>query len=78
MNPNLLTLMQSQGGPLLIKTGFVVILLLMEIFLLVLHKQIRSMNAIVTQPDMFPYLQSFTILLEIIIVVLILVTLVIL
>lgn len=78
MNPNLLTLMQSQGGPLLIKTGFVVILLLMEIFLLVLHKQIRSMNAIVTQPDMFPYLQSFTILLEIITVVLILVTLVIL
>lgn len=70
--------LQNQGALLLFKVGFVIIFLGVEIFLLVLHKQVRSMNTIITQPDMFPYLQIFMIVLEIITILLILLTLVIL
>lgn len=70
--------LQTQGVFFLFKIGFGAILVLFELFLLVLHKQIRSMNTILTQPDMFPYLQVFAIFLEIAVGVLFIVTLVIL
>ena len=78
MESNTLAVLQTTGASLLLKGGFLAILVLFELFLFVLHKQIRSMNTIITQPDMFPYLQTFAIFLEIAVVVLIIVTLVVL
>ncbi len=77
MNLNFLAL-QTLGLSLLLKIGFGSILVLFELFLFILHKQIRSMNTILTQPDMFPYLQTFAIFLQIAVGVLFVVTLVIL
>ena len=78
MSPEQLTFLQTHGGTLLIKFSFVVLLLLVGAFLFVVLNQIRAMNRIVTQPDMFPYLQSFVIFLEICTLALIVVTIVIL
>lgn len=69
---------QTQGGILLLKFAFVSLLILIVLFLFVVLNQIRAMNRIVTQPDMFPYLQSFVIFLGICAMALIVVTLVIL
>lgn len=63
MNLNPLVFVQNQGLALIFKVGFLVILGMIELFLVVVLKQIRSMNTIVTQPDMFPYLQTFVFLL---------------
>lgn len=70
--------LSTVGLSLLVKIGIGAILVLFELFLFVLSQQIRSMNTILTQPDMFPYLQMFAIFLQIAVGVLFIVTLVIL
>lgn len=40
------------------KYGMLLLLGLFALFLLVILKQIRSMNTIITQPDLFPILQA--------------------
>lgn len=42
----------------ILKIGVVVLLGLYILFLLVIVKQIRSMNTIVTQPNLFPIIQT--------------------
>lgn len=78
MNSDLITTFQQHGVALLFKIGFLIILVLFFAFLTVVLKQIRSMNTIVTQPDLFPYLQSFALGLIIITVTLFIVAVVIL
>lgn len=68
MNPNIVPFLQQQGVALMFKIGFLVILSLLELFLLVVLKQIRSMNTIVAQPDLFPYLQTFVIFLMFVVI----------
>lgn len=78
MNPEQLLFVQTQGASILLKISFSAIFILIGLFLFVVLNQIRAMNRIVTQPDMFPYLQSFVIFLGICDILLIVVTLVIL
>lgn len=79
MNPEQVLLqLQTNGGILIFKIGFLVVLGMVGIFLFVVLTQIRSMNTIVTQPDMFPYLEAFVFFLMICIIALFLVTAVIL
>lgn len=78
MSPEQILFVQTQGAAILLKTSFTIILVFIELFLFVVLNQIRAMNRIVTQPDMFPYLQSFVLFLGICGIVLIVVTLVIL
>lgn len=78
MSPEQLLFLQTQGASLILKIGFVAILLLVGTFLFVVLKQIRAMNKIVTQPDMFPYLHSFVLFLGLCTLALIILTIVIL
>jgi len=64
LNIDQLAAMQSVGANFVIKAVFLTILASMEILLFILHKQLHSMNTIVTQPDMFPYLQTAVFFLE--------------
>lgn len=66
------------GITLFFKVGFLIIIGMVAILLLVVLNQIRSMNTIITQPDLFPFLQAFVLLLELAIIALFLATLVIL
>ena len=59
MNPEQLVQLQTHGGLFIFKIGFLIILIMVALFLFVVRTQIRSMNTIVTQPDMFPYLEAF-------------------
>lgn len=43
---------------LVFKIGILVILAMYTLFLLVILKQIRSMNTIITQPNLFPIIQT--------------------
>lgn len=70
--------LQTTGIHIISKLGFLVILFFVLIFLLVVFKQIRSMNKIVTQDDLFPYLEIFTLFLIGGVIVLFLVSIVIL
>lgn len=78
MNLNTFLFLQQNAGLILFKAGFLLVLFMVGIFLLVVLKQIRSMNTIVTQPDLFPYLESYVIFLELCTVALFLVGVVIL
>lgn len=78
MNPEQLLQLQTQGGIFLFKIGFLIVLIMVALFLFVVRSQIRSMNTIVTQPDMFPYLEAFVFFLFVCIVALFIVTAVIL
>lgn len=78
MNLNQLTLIQTSGLSLILKASILIVLGGMEVFLFVVLSQIRSMNTIVTQPDMFPYLQSFVFFLGICVIALFVAALVIL
>ena len=79
MSPDqLLSFLQTQGGILLLKISFLILFVLLGAFLFVVLSQIRAMNRIVTQPDMFPYLQWFVIFLGICTAALVVMTLVIL
>jgi hypothetical protein len=60
MNLSQLTFVQNHAVLFLFKTGFLTVFVLFFFFLLVVIKQIRSMNTIVTQPDLFPYLEIFS------------------
>jgi len=78
MNLATFLFLQQNVGVILFKTGFLLALFMIGIFLLVVQKQIRSMNTIVTQPDLFPYLESYVLFLELCTVALFLVGVVIL
>ncbi|HSD98943.1 MAG TPA: DUF5657 family protein [Patescibacteria group bacterium] len=78
MSPEQLFSLQTQGASLVLKIGLVAVLFLVGIFLFVVLKQIRAMNRIVTQPDMFPYLHSFVLFLGLCTIALIILTIVIL
>ncbi|HYK07995.1 MAG TPA: DUF5657 family protein [Candidatus Eisenbacteria bacterium] len=78
MNPEQLLQLQTQGGIFIFKIGFLIILGMVGLFLFVIRNQIRSMNTIVTQPDMFPYLEAFVYFLFICVIALFIVTAVIL
>lgn len=47
---------------LVIKIGMLAVIFLFALFLGVVYKQVKSMNNIVTQPYLFPYLQTFAII----------------
>jgi hypothetical protein len=78
MNPEQILQLQTHGGIFIFKIGFLVVLAMVGLFLFVVRNQIRSMNTIVTQPDMFPYLEAFVFFLFICIIALFIVTAVIL
>lgn len=63
MNHDILTLIQTQGIHFAFKIGILAIFLLFAVFLFVVMRQIKSMNAIVTQSDLFAFLQFFNLLL---------------
>lgn len=60
MNPENIQSLQANGLHILFKSGFLLLVIMFFLFLLVVYKQIRSMNKILTQPDLFPYLELFT------------------
>lgn len=62
MEFNLSTLSGHATLLLLTKAGIIAILFFFSIFLVVLLKQLRSMNETITQPNHFPFLHQFTIL----------------
>jgi len=45
-----------------IKVGIITLLVLFLLFVIVVWKQIRTMNQIVTQPSLYPILQAITFL----------------
>lgn len=63
MNLDQLTFLQTQGVHYAFKFGILALLLLFAVFLMIVLKQIKSMNTIVTQPDLFPILQFFNLIL---------------
>lgn len=78
MNLDILTFIQTQGVAFTFKVGMLVVLTLFILFQIVVVKQVRSMNTIITQPDLFPYLQSFIFFVLTVTVMLFLISLVIL
>lgn len=55
---NAATLLQSTTISMTFKAGFLLIVTLYLLFLFVILKQIRSMNTIITNPNLFPIIQS--------------------
>lgn len=55
---NIATLFQLSTVNETFKLGVLVLTILYMLFLLVILKQIRSMNTIVTQPNLFPIIQG--------------------
>lgn len=78
MNLNQFFAIQTIGVALFFKVGFLIVVAMVGLLLLIVIKQIRSMNTIITQPDLFPFLQAFVILLELSIIALFIASLVIL
>ena len=78
MNLNQFFAIQTVGVALFFKVGFLIVISMVAVLLLIVLKQIRSMNTIITQPDLFPFLQAFVLLLELSVIALFLATLVIL
>lgn len=63
MSPNPTLLFQASSTFLLIKIGIEALLVLFFIFLLVVLKQLSTMNTIITQQQLFNFLRVFTFLL---------------
>ena len=55
---NLSTIAQNSSILLIFKIGSLIIIAFYVLFLLVILKQIRSMNTIIAQPDLFPIIQG--------------------
>lgn len=63
MSPQAIAFIQNDAVHFAFKYGFLTILVLFVLFLIVALRQIRALNTIVTQPDLFPLLQGFCLLL---------------